>query len=345
MKTFLKVFIILCVVCASIIRSKAQVSVSITVGTPPPPLRVYDLPEPPADGYIWQPGYWAYDNADGYYWVPGMWVAPPNPGLYWTPAYWGFVGGRYGFHAGYWGPSVGFYGGINYGYGYGGHGYYGGRWENNRFSYNTAVVRVNKTVIHNTYVNRTVVVNNNDHRSFNGGKGGVQARPRPQEQAAMKQRHVAPTAAQVSHQETAHKDRASFAKPNERPSPAAKTAATGKEPHPTAAKPTTARPASERAASKARISTKTRVTPPGVRPAARVTSEKRAPEPHAAAPAARSQRQPEARPATPRVQPQRAPEPHAAAPRVQSQPHATAPRPAAQPHAAAPRPAARPEHH
>jgi len=267
MKTFLKTLIILCAICAYIPKSNAQVSVSISVGTPPPPLRVYEMPEPPADGYIWQPGYWAYDDADGYYWVPGVWVAPPNPGLYWTPAYWGYVGGRYGFHAGYWGPSVGFYGGINYGYGYTGHGYYGGRWENNRFSYNTAVVRVNKTVIHNTYINRTVVVNNNDRRSFNGGRGGVQARPRPQERAAMQQRHIAPTAAQTSHQESAHKDRASFAKTNERPSPAARTTANRRDARSNAAKPTTERPAADRAAARERVSAKTHVTPNEARPA------------------------------------------------------------------------------
>jgi len=268
---------------------------------------------------------------------PAYGWAPPNPGLYWTPAYWGYVGGRYGFHAGYWGPSVGFYGGINYGYGYTGHGYYGGRWENNRFSYNTAVVRVNKTVIHNTYINRTVVVNNNDRRSFNGGRGGVQARPRPQERAAMQQRHIAPTAAQTSHQESAHKDRASFAKTNERPSPAARTTANRRDARSNAAKPTTERPAVDRASARERVSAKTHVTPNEVRPAVapktRVTPERRVSEPRAARPSAENRRTtPEPRAAAPRVQPQRAPEPRAAAPRVQ-------------PRAAEPRPAARPEHH
>ncbi len=33
------------------------------------------------------------------------------------------------FHAGYWAEQVGFYGGIDYGYGYTGDGYQGGRWE------------------------------------------------------------------------------------------------------------------------------------------------------------------------------------------------------------------------
>jgi hypothetical protein len=37
---------------------------------------------------------------------------------------------------------VGFYGGINYGFGYGGFGYEGGRWEGGYFSYNTYVNHV-----------------------------------------------------------------------------------------------------------------------------------------------------------------------------------------------------------
>jgi len=196
-----------------VFTTNAQVSVSLTVRTAPPPLPVYVQPECPADGYIWQPGYWAWDPNDGYYWVPGVWVAPPNPGLYWTPAYWGFVGGVYGFHAGYWGPHVGFYGGINYGYGYSGYGYGGGRWVGNRFSYNTAVVRVNRTVIHNTYIDRTVIRRNTSRASFNG-RGGVTARPRPNELAAARERHIAPTSNQAAHQEAARKDRSSFARVN-----------------------------------------------------------------------------------------------------------------------------------
>ena len=33
------------------------------------------------------------------------------------------------WNAGYWRPHVGFYGGVNYGFDYGGHGYEGGRWR------------------------------------------------------------------------------------------------------------------------------------------------------------------------------------------------------------------------
>jgi len=40
------------------------------------------------------------------------------------------------------GPTVGFYGGINYGFGYFGNGFYGGRWEGGHFFYNTSVWHV-----------------------------------------------------------------------------------------------------------------------------------------------------------------------------------------------------------
>ncbi len=158
--------------------SSAGISLSITVA--PPVQRVYEQPLCPVDGYLWQPAYWAYGSG-GYYWVPGIWVAPPSLGMLWTPPYWGFEGGFYGFHGGYWGQQVGFYGGVNYGFGYGGHGYNGGAWQGGHFAYNTAVTRVNTSVIHNTY-SRSVTVNNN-HTSFNG-QGGIAVRPTAQETAA-----------------------------------------------------------------------------------------------------------------------------------------------------------------
>ena len=52
----------------------AQVGIGISVNFGPPALPVYEQPICPADGYLWTPGYWAYDDVDGYYWVPGTWV-------------------------------------------------------------------------------------------------------------------------------------------------------------------------------------------------------------------------------------------------------------------------------
>src|SRR5207244_13118589 len=120
---------------------------------------------------------------------PGTWVLAPYVGALWTPGYWGWDGSYYLWYPGYWGPHVGFYGGINYGFGYFGHGYDGGYWNHGVFSYNTAVTNVNTTYIHNTY-NRTVVQNANVSRvSFHGGNGGTTAQPTAEERIAQQDRH------------------------------------------------------------------------------------------------------------------------------------------------------------
>ncbi|MDQ2753044.1 MAG: YXWGXW repeat-containing protein, partial [Bacteroidota bacterium] len=197
-----------------ITSANAQVNISIRIG--PPALPVYEQPYCPYQGYLWMPGYWDYDDS-GYYWVPGMWVSPPQTGFLWTPGYWGFAGGFYNWHGGYWGRNVGYYGGINYGYGYGGRGYYGGEWQGNTFRYNTAITRVNTTVIHNTYINKTVVNNNiivnNNRTSFNG-QGGVVAKPTTREQVASRQPHLNPTTEQVAHRDAAKADKTQYATAN-----------------------------------------------------------------------------------------------------------------------------------
>jgi hypothetical protein len=177
----------------------AQINISISFA--PPELPVYEQPLCPGDGYLWTPGYWAYAD-DDYYWVPGTWVMAPEVGFLWTPAYWGWGGHGYVFYEGYWGPRVGFYGGINYGYGYFGDGYEGGRWDHDRFFYNRSVNNVNITVIHNVY--NTTVINRTVNRvSYNGGNGGINRQPRPEEEAAAHEKHVPAVAAQTQHEQAA----------------------------------------------------------------------------------------------------------------------------------------------
>ena len=169
------------VILATAVSSRAGVFVSVAVG--PPALPVYVQPIAPGPGYIWTPGYWAW-SPDGYYWVPGTWLLPPEVGFLWTPGYWGFSAGLYNWHPGFWGPTVGFYGGINYGFGYPGHGYYGGYWRGRDFYYNRAVNNVNINTVHNVY-NQTVVNNVKvNHVSYNGGPHGIQARPTSEQLAA-----------------------------------------------------------------------------------------------------------------------------------------------------------------
>jgi WXXGXW repeat (2 copies) len=178
------------------------VSVGVSINIAPPALPVYVQPPCPAVGYIWTPGYWGYDDGD-YYWVPGTWVLAPAPGLLWTPGYWGWVDGGYIWHAGYWGPHVGFYGGVNYGYGYTGVGFEGGYWRGGSFYYNRSVANLGGLHVTNVY-NRTIVNNINVTRvSYNGGEGGLRARPTGRELTAEHDHHVPFTSAQREQEHTA----------------------------------------------------------------------------------------------------------------------------------------------
>jgi len=178
--------------------SFAQVGVAVAIA--PPELPVYEQPVCPGDGYIWTPGYWAWDG--DYYWVPGTWVMAPEPGYLWTPGYWGWGGNGFFFNDGYWGLSVGFYGGIDYGFGYFGNGYEGGRWENGHFFYNTAMNRIDVNAIHNVYNTKG---NENVNRvSYNGGTGGINARATAQEEAAARDKRSGPVSAQTQHAYAAH---------------------------------------------------------------------------------------------------------------------------------------------
>lgn len=154
---------------------RAHAGVFVSVGIAPPPLPVYVQPPIPAPGYIWTPGYWAW-NGSGYYWVPGAWILPPYVGALWTPGYWGWSDGVYIFHAGYWGRRVGYYGGINYGYGYTGIGYSGGYWRGRGFYYNRSVNHITNRItnVYNRPVARTIV----NRTSYNGGPHGVRYSPR-----------------------------------------------------------------------------------------------------------------------------------------------------------------------
>ena len=180
----------------------------IEADQPPPELPVYDQPEAPAPNYIWTPGYWDYAPV-GYYWVPGVWVAAPFPGALWTPCYWSFYGGRYRFHHGYWGLHIGFYGGINYGFGYYGEGYRGGYWNGNNFYYNRSINHISPRIT-NVYVHNVTIVNAGNRVSFNGGRGGIQVRARPAEVAAMHGPRIPPMSTQRDFQRQASQNRQQF---------------------------------------------------------------------------------------------------------------------------------------
>jgi hypothetical protein len=196
----------------ALISTPAFSQVSISVDLAPPSLPVYEQPACPNDGYLWTPGYWAYGDY-GYYWVPGTWVQPPESGLLWTPGYWGWSGNNYAFYPGYWGAEVGFYGGVNYGYGYGGDGYRGGRWQGGNFFYNTSANNIGSAHVRNRYADATAV-SQSGNISYNGGAGGVQAQPSAQQQQFASARHIQPTSVQIAHVRAASMDRGQLASVN-----------------------------------------------------------------------------------------------------------------------------------
>ena len=200
--------------------------VRVAAPPPPPPPRVYVPPPAPAPAYVAPAVDVELHATEAPPPLPEYeQPAAPDEGYLWTPGYWGWGGSSFIFYNGYWGPTVGFYGGINYGFGYFGHGFEGGRWDGGHFFYNRAVSNVNVTVIHNVYETK-VDVRTDVHVSYNG-HGGIDARPTSQEEAAAHERHIAPVAAQTAHINAARENTALRASANHGKPPITATARPG----------------------------------------------------------------------------------------------------------------------
>lgn len=197
----------------SIVPASSYAGVFISVGFAPPVLPVYEQPPCPEEGWMWTPGYWAYGD-DGYYWVPGTWVPAPYEGALWTPPYWGWSSGLYVFHPGYWGRHVGYYGGVNYGFGYLGIGFIGGRWHDHDFEYNRAYMHVDDRRFHHVYEDRRdedrYRVARDSHIAYSGGPGGIHHDPGPEERMAEHDQHMGRTSYQTQHVNAAKGDRSSY---------------------------------------------------------------------------------------------------------------------------------------
>ncbi|WP_420964454.1 hypothetical protein [Bradyrhizobium sp. B120] len=217
-----------CAMLAPAAAQEAACAPVMAVEQPPPPLPAYEQPALPGPGYLWSPGYWSWDEYEGdYAWVPGTWVLPPRAGLLWTPGYWAWFAGGYVFHPGYWGEHVGFYGGINYGFGYSGAGYEGGRWDRGQFFYNSTVNNLRGVSVRNVYQQNIVVNQTVTNVSYNGGRGGIEARPTAVDRSIARQPHFAPTPEQRRHVEIATRDRSLFQRENSGRPPVAATARAG----------------------------------------------------------------------------------------------------------------------
>jgi hypothetical protein len=209
-------------------RALAQDPNDVSTDVAPPALPDYDQPPIPGDGYVWTPGYWAWSDDDqDYYWVPGTWVAAPVIGYLWTPGYWYADGGVFVWYPGYWGVHVGFYGGLNYGHGYGGRGYEGGYWQGGRLFYNRAVVNVGTAPLGNVYTSPVAIPDAVNRTSFNGGTGGTQVQATPAELAAAREPHVAATAQQAQQENAARSAPSLRASANRGVPPVAATAHAG----------------------------------------------------------------------------------------------------------------------
>jgi YXWGXW repeat-containing protein len=53
----------------------------------PPPVRAEVVARSPGPGYVWVPGYYAYERG-GYAWVPGRYERPPRGRARWVPSHW-----------------------------------------------------------------------------------------------------------------------------------------------------------------------------------------------------------------------------------------------------------------
>jgi hypothetical protein len=243
----------------------AQIGVSIRIA--PPELVAYSQPICPQEGYLWTPGFWAYGQ-QGYFWVPGTWVEPPTVGFLWTPGYWGWGSDAYFWNDGYWGPSVGFYGGINYGYGYGGVGYQGGYWRNNQFSYNRSVNNVDIRNFHNTYEKSVSNSRAITTVSYNGGNGGTTARANAAEETAAHEHHTPATSAQTGHRNDASQNHEQLQSVNHGKPPVTATSKPGEF----TSKAAVAAPATPAESKVAPVHTNTAVHPKELPPVARAAA-------------------------------------------------------------------------
>lgn len=186
--------------------ASARVAIGVSVSFGPPAMPYYAQPPCPGAGYIWTPGYWAWDPAYGYYWVPGTWVPAPFVGALWTPGYWGFEGSAYFWHPGYWGLMVGYYGDIDYGHGYWGDGYDGGYWDHDRFFYNRAVNRIETDHIRDFYYHREDRHFRYRGISFHGGPRGTRGGPTRIQLQAARMRRFGPDHYQMRQERFARRD-------------------------------------------------------------------------------------------------------------------------------------------
>jgi hypothetical protein len=84
---------------AGVHTAPAQAGVDIDVDIAPPVPRVVVAP-PPRVGFVWAPGYWAW-NGRAHVWHDGYWVHE-HPGYHWVADSWVARGPHYHYQRGHW---------------------------------------------------------------------------------------------------------------------------------------------------------------------------------------------------------------------------------------------------
>lgn len=97
MKNFIRATLLVAMLLVTCRASKAQVSVGIVIGAPPPPRVAAVVPAMTDPGSVWVEGYW-YPVGRHYKWHEGYWTRPPYEGARWVAPH--HDGDRY--YAGYW---------------------------------------------------------------------------------------------------------------------------------------------------------------------------------------------------------------------------------------------------
>lgn len=78
-------------------------SLTLSIGTPPPPAVVEAVPVAPGpdEEYMWHPGHWRWID-ERYVWIPGHWAHRPYPQAIWVVPGWEHDHDSYRFHEGHW---------------------------------------------------------------------------------------------------------------------------------------------------------------------------------------------------------------------------------------------------
>ena len=83
--------------------AQANLNIGLTIGTPPP-APIYEPIPAPRVGFVWAPGFWAWEGGR-HVWHAGNWM-PERRGYHWVPDRWAQAHGGWQREAGHWDHDV-----------------------------------------------------------------------------------------------------------------------------------------------------------------------------------------------------------------------------------------------